>query len=312
MTSNQPGATTPASGPTIAAVAGHDLYAPPPRPRPRNETGISRRQLLRLRLTDAAREDIDYDGTTRGVRAGWDRDGHERLLRALEPVAGVMAELAALEPGMRVLDVGAGDGNLALACAHRGTTVDACDLAPTMVRRGRARCPAARWTVADAQALPYADDVFDAVLSTFGAVLAPQARRTAQELVRVARPGGLVGLTAWVPRGLPGRLDELVEALAPLPTGVRSPQEWGRQEVVRRRLSRALEDVELRLRTISLRFESADALFETLLAPTPLTAAQREALRPDLDRLLASCNDAPAPAVALSARYLVALGRRPA
>ena len=291
-------------------MAGHDTYEPPPRPRPRIETGISRRQLLRLRLTDAAREDIDYDSVTRRVQAGWDRAGHDRLLRAVEPVSDVVAELAALTPGMRVLDVGAGDGNLALACTRRGAAVEACDLAPSMVEHGQARCPAARWTVADAQALPYPDESFDAVLSTFGAVLAPRARRAAEELVRVARPGSLVGMTAWVPRGLPGRLDELVETLAPLPTGVRSPREWGRQEVVGRRLSRLLEGLEVRLRTVALRFDSPDALFEALLAPTPLSAGHREALRPDLDRLLASCNDG-APAVALSARYLIALGRRP-
>ena len=271
---------------------------------------MSRRALLRLRPTPAGRADIDYAAAGQRVLAGWQRTGHEPLLRELEPVAAVIADLAEVGPDTSVLDVGAGDGNLALACLQRGAEVAACDVAPAMVERGRARCHGARWQVADVQALPYPDGRFDAVLSTFGAVLAPRPRRTARELVRVVRPGGVVALTAWVPRGLPGRLDELVEALAPLPNGVRSPARWGVQEVTRKRLGDLLEDLELRLRSVRMRFADADAAFAALVRPAPLDETGRAALRPDFDRLLASCNESP-PAVELSARYLVALGRRP-
>ncbi len=291
-------------------MPGHDLYAPPPRRRPQAETGVSRRALLRLRPTPAARADVDYARATERVLAGWQRDGHEALLRALEPVGPVVAGIAGIGPGMQVLDVGAGDGNTALACLALGADVAACDLAPAMVQRGRARCHGARWRVADAGALPYPDGRFEAVLSTFGAVLSPRPRRTARELVRVVRPGGVVALTAWVPRGLPGGLDEIVEALAPLPEGVRSPAQWGRQEVARRRLGDLLEDLELRLRSVRLRFPDADAAFAALARPAPLDEAGRASLRPDFDRLLASCNEHP-PRVELSARYLLALGRRP-
>jgi len=292
-------------------VSGDDLYAPPPRRRSRSETGISRRSLLRLRPTPAGRADIDYAGAGERVLAGWERAGHEPLLRELEPVGAVVAQLAGVGPASSVLDVGAGDGNTALACLELGAEVAACDLAPAMVQRGRARCHGARWRVADAQTLPYPDGRFDAVLSTFGAVLAPRPRRTARELVRVARPGGVVALTAWAPRGLPGRLDELVEALAPLPNGVRSPAAWGRQEVARKRLGGLLEGLELRLRSVRMRFADADAAFAALVRAAPLDEAGRAALRPGFDRLLASCNESP-PAVELSARYLVALGRKPA
>ena len=92
------------------------------------------------------------------------------------------------------------------------------------------------WRWATCSALPYPDGAFDVVLSSFGAALAPRARRTARELVRVTRPGGTVALAAWVPRGLPGRLDELVEPLDPRPDGVRPPADWGIQEVCDRRL----------------------------------------------------------------------------
>ncbi len=125
----------------------------------------------------------------------------------------------------------------------------------------------------------------------------------------MARPGGFVALTAWIPRGLPGRMDELVERFAPLPDGVPQPDRWGVEEVARRRLGPLLEDLQLRTRTLPLRFDSPDALFDALVRAHPLDEMDREALRPRFERLLSSCNSA-APAVEIDARYLVMVGRR--
>ena len=181
-----------------------------------------------------------------------------------------------------------------------------------MVTRGRARVPGARWLRADVQELPYPEAAFDAVLSSLGAVLAPRARRTARELVRVVRPGGVVALTAWVPKGLPGRVDELVESVAPLPEGVRSPADWGVQEVARKRLEPLLDDLELRRPAPSgSRSRTRTRFFAALLRPYPLDDAQRDALRPELARVLASCQN-PADGVEVDSRYLLAIGRRPA
>jgi SAM-dependent methyltransferase len=184
----------------------------------------------------------------------------EALLRALEPVEAVLA--------------GFGDGRV-------------LDL------------PLAAWRDLDLQELPYPDESFDGVRSSFGAALAPRPRRMAGELVRVVRPGGVVAMTAWVPRGLPGRLDELLER----PEGIRPPSDWGRQEVMRARFEPLLEELELRTRTVQLRFADADAFADALQAPA--------AVRPDFDRLLASCNNA-VEGVEVDARYLLAVGRRPA
>jgi SAM-dependent methyltransferase len=284
-----------------------DLYGKAP---PREEPGISRRSLFGLRFTARARADIDYDGVTERVAAGWGHEGHDALLRAIEPAAGVLVELAGVHLGQRVLDAAAGDGNVAAAALARGAEVEACDIAAAMVGRGWDRCPDARWRIADVQDLPYEDEAFDAVLSSFGAVLAPRARRTARELVRVVRAGGVLALTAWVPRGLPGRMDELIEQQAPLPDGVRSPAQWGVQDVARRRLEPLLDDLELRMRTLPLSFPDPDAFFEALVRAAPLDADQREAIRPRFEQLLASCNDAP-PGVQVAGRYLIAIGRRP-
>jgi SAM-dependent methyltransferase len=140
----------------------------------------------------------------------------------------------------------------------------------------------------DLPELPYPDGGFESVRSCFGAALAPSPSRMARELVRVVRPGGVVAMTAWSPRSLPGRLDEC---------------DWGRQEVMQRRLGPLLEDLELRTRSVQLRFPDADALAAALGVPP--------SLRAHFDRLLASCNNL-LEGVEVDARYLLATGRRAA
>jgi SAM-dependent methyltransferase len=287
--------------------------APPPEAEePPREGPISRRSLLRLGKPPRPPAAPDYEALTERERIAWGREGHEQLLRQLEPAAGVVADLALTDLTESALDVGAGDGNLALAAAARGVAVSACDLAPEMVERGRVRTAGQpiEWTVADVQRLPYPDASFDAVLSTFGACLAPAAARAAGELVRVARPGGRVALAGWVPRGLPGRMDELVDTVQPRPRGAPRPSGWGVEAVVRRRLERLLEGVVVRTRTLTLSFPSADAAFTALARAHPLDNDQRARLRPAFDRVLASCNNLP-PSVQIDARYLVAIGVRP-
>jgi len=291
----------------VRRVEARDVYqrAPAREPQP-----ISRRSLLRLGFTARARADIDYDGVTARVRAGWesaaDEPAVQLLLRALEPVAEAAVDLAGVEAGERVLDVGAGDGNVALDCAARGADVDACDLAASMVSRGRARSgDRVRWAQADAQALPYADGAFDVVISAFGAALASRASHTARELARVLRPGGRLVLAAWLARGLPGRLDEHVA----LPDGVRPPSDWADEETARRRFEPVLEGLERRSRTAALGFPDADAMFDALTLPLGLPADRRAAVRPAFDRLLAAQNNRP-PAAEIDARFVLYAGRR--
>jgi SAM-dependent methyltransferase len=246
------------------------------------------------------------------ARAGWDREGHEPLLRAIEPVGELLAELTGVRTGARVLDACAGDGNVARACVRRGAAVSACDLAPSMVVRGRKRCPQAAWATADVQALPYADASFDVVVSAFGATLAPRPLRAVRELTRVVRPGGMVALATWSPRGLPGALDAHAELVAPRPDGVPPPVRWGEATTARARLAPSLEALELRTRTVALWFPSPAALFDALVRPLPLDDAARRELRPAFDHLLASCNNDASGGVEVDARFLVAVGRRPA
>jgi SAM-dependent methyltransferase len=156
--------------------------------------------------------------------------------------------------------------------------------------------PLTAWRELDPQDLPYADGSFDAVVSPFGAALAPRPRQTASELVRVVRPGGVVAMAAWIPKGLPGRLDELVER----PEGVRPPSDWGRRNVMASRLEPLLDGFELRTRTVQLSYPDAETL-----------AAVLGAAADELAPLLASCNNAVG-RVEIDARYLIGFGRRPA
>jgi SAM-dependent methyltransferase len=135
--------------------------------------------------------------------------------------------------------------------------------------------------------LPYPDAGFESVRSCFGAAAAPSPGRMARELVRVVRPGGEVAITAWSPRSLPGRLEEC---------------DWGDQAVTTRRLGPLLEGLELRTRSVQLRFPDADALAAAL--------GVEPRMREHFDQLLASCNNR-SEGVEVDARYLLAIGRRP-
>jgi len=119
-----------------------------------------------------------------------------------------VADAADLRAGWRVLDVATGSGNAALAAARLGCDVTGCDYVPTLLERGRERARAERLPVTlvegDAEALPFGDGEFDAVLSVLGTMFAPDHRRTAAEVARVCRAGGRIGLVSWTPTALAG------------------------------------------------------------------------------------------------------------
>src|ERR687893_3126661 len=127
------------------------------------------------------------------------------LSQVLRPAAYALCDACAVSAGQEVLDVAAGDGNFAVACAREGASVVASDLAPGMVEQGRARTEAdgydIEWVVADVEDLPFEDARFDCVGSVFGAMIAPRPRVAAEELFRVVRPGNTVGMTAWTQNG---------------------------------------------------------------------------------------------------------------
>ncbi|HEY4278180.1 MAG TPA: methyltransferase domain-containing protein [Conexibacter sp.] len=153
-------------------------------------------------------------------------------------------------PGQRVLDVGAGAGNVAIPAAQTGATVVASDITPELLRAGRAIADEASvtldWVHADAQALPFADNAFDVVTSAFGVMFAPDHAAAAGELLRVCAPGGMIGLLNWTPGGWAGEFFREVAAfLPPQAPGFQPPSLWGDEGHVRELLG--VPDVSLEL-----------------------------------------------------------------
>jgi SAM-dependent methyltransferase len=151
--------------------------------------------------------------------------------------AELLCEAVDLRAGERVLDVACGNGNAALAAARRFCQVTGIDYVPTLLDRARLRAAAEGLEVtfqeADAEALPFPDGSFDAVLSTCGAMFAPDQEQTARELLRVCRPGGRIGMVNWTPDSYVGALFRAIGGHVPPPPGVRPPVQWGSEERLR-------------------------------------------------------------------------------
>ncbi len=152
--------------------------------------------------------------TTQTAQEMWALGDYDRIAALIADLGTEVVAAAGVGPGMRVLDVGAGTGNAALPAAAAGADVVATDLTAELLavgeRHARERGLTLRWEVADAQALPFADGEFDAVLSSIGAIFAPDQAATARELLRVCRPGGIVVMANWTPDGGVGRFFELL------------------------------------------------------------------------------------------------------
>jgi SAM-dependent methyltransferase len=172
-------------------------------------------------------------------RAMWASGDYPSMVETfLTPLGPRLVEACGIGPDMRVLDVAAGTGNAAIPAAATGATVTASDLTPELLEAGRARAEAEgielEWVEADAEALPFADGSYDVVISAIGAMFAPHHRATADELVRVCRPGGTIGLLSWTPEGMIGALFRTIGPFAPAPPpGAQPPPLWGGEEHLR-------------------------------------------------------------------------------
>jgi len=226
-------------------------------------------------VTDAVEADRAVKARHRSMWASGDYPELAReLISSLGPI---LVEAVGVRPGDRVLDVAAGSGNAAIPAALAGATVIASDLTPELFEAGREEAQRLgaelEWVEADAEALPFGDAEFDVVLSSIGVMFAPHHRVAADELVRVCRPGGRIGLLSWTPQGFVGQMLGTMKpyAAAP-PPGAEPPPLWGDEQHVRSLLGDRVGNVATAKGTVTIeRFATPEefrAYFASHYGPT--------------------------------------------
>ena len=251
-------------------------------------------------------------------KATWESGDFGQIARTIETVAEEFVTRQPLPPGLRVLDVACGTGNLAVIAARRGCAVSGSDIAGNLIEQARARSAAEDLRIefkeGDAEALPFADDEFDLVVSMFGVMFAPRPSVAVAELRRVTRPGGQVALANWTPEGFIGKMFSIFKTHLPPPTGVPSPLGWGDEATVRSRLRHGFVDVCLTRRIGLMRYPFPPAetveFFRQYYGPTyrafaSLDGSAQAALRRDLVELQTLTNLAKTPETTeVAAEYL--------
>lgn len=228
-----------------------------------------------------------------------------------------VVDAVGVRAGDRVLDVAAGSGNAAIPAALHGANVVAADLTPELFDAGRRRAREAgaelQWREADAEALPFADDEFDAAISCVGVMFAPHHERAASELVRVTRPGGRIGVLSWTPDGFIGRMFAALKPFAaPAPAGAQAPPLWGDKLHVRALFGDAVTDIDAERGTVRVDRFATGAQFREYFAshygPT-IAVYARHAADPEatarLDAALDALGDAAIDAGAMQWEYLL-------
>jgi ubiquinone/menaquinone biosynthesis C-methylase UbiE len=259
---------------------------------------------------------------TRQMAAGGSGD-YAVVGTTLQIVGEQLAEACDLRFDERVLDVAAGNGNATLAAARRGCIVTSTDYVRDLLDRGAERARAERFDVtfqaADAEALPFADESFDAVLSTFGVMFAPDQIRAASELTRVCRAGGRIGLANWTPDSPIGRMFRVLGRYVPPPAGVQPPSIWGVESHLRQLFGESISAIEVTPRMFNFRYRSAAHfvdVFRTWYGPVHKafavqSAEKAQALASELTDLVSSLNAAGTQSLVMPSEYLeVVIERR--
>lgn len=274
-----------------------------------------------MSVTDTS-DPVEADRALKAKHAAmWALGDYSAVATEVIPQLGpVLVEACGVRRGDRVLDVAAGSGNAAIPAALAGARVVACDLTPELLEIGRRlaseRGVDVEWRQADAEALPFADGEFDTVMSCVGVMFAPHHQVSADELVRVCRPGGTIGLINWTPEGFVGQLFATMKPYAaPPPPGASPPPLWGREDHVRALLGDRVTDVAARRQTLTVdRFEKPEAFLDFWKASYGPTVAVYRGIAEDPERVagldhdlteLARRNDSGAGSTVLEWEYLL-------
>ena len=252
-------------------------------------------------------------------QATWASGDYHMIGTQILIVSELLIEALDLRSTERVLDVATGSGNAALAAARRGCPVVGLDYVPALLERARRRAEAegleAEFVEGDAEALPFDDGSFDVVSSVFGAMFAPNQEQTANELARVCRPGGRIGIVTHTPEGFIGQLFKTNAKHVPPPPGLLSPIQWGIEERLRELFGDSIADVRVEKRHYVFRYRSPEAWLEywrryygpTMKSFEAVGETGREALEADLLDLIARFNRADDGTMVVPSEYLEAV-----
>jgi SAM-dependent methyltransferase len=265
------------------------------------------------------------DAETRGrQRAVWAAGDLPDIATTIVDVADVLIDAVDPQPVHHALDVATGTGNVAIPLAQRGARVVGLDITPELFDSARRRAAKAGveidWIEGDAEELPFEDEAFDVVTSSFGAMFAPNHAQAAQELARVTRPGGRIAFTAWTPEGVNGRMFAVMgRHMPPPPAGFQPPTLWGNEEHVRALLGDRVSGLRFERGTAVSQGESADAWVDYLgrvLGPVVVAKAALErqgawgAARADLVALFEQFNTATDGTLYAPAEYLLTVATK--
>ena len=264
----------------------------------------------------------DFKQRARTTWAGGDWDTVSNTIAAVGPA---LLDRVGVEPGMDVLDVGTGSGGtVSIPAAQRGATVTGSDLTPELFDAARARAADAgvtvEWVEADAEDLPFPDESFDRVLSTFGHMFAPRHEQAAAQLARVCRPGGVVGTCTWATHGATAEMFKIVGGFMPPPPDfAQSPLLWGDEGHIRQMLEPHGLEVEVFPERVRIEHESAEgyiAMFENDFGPLVMA---RQVLGEDrwaelheaYAQMVARENKATDGSLRLEPDYVITVARKP-
>ena len=249
-------------------------------------------------------------------QGAWSSGDYAVVGTTLQIVGEELCEALDLRGGQRVLDVAAGNGNATLAAARRWCNVVSTDYVGALLERGRMRANADGLSVefreADAEALPFDDASFDAVLSTYGVMFTPNQDRAAAELIRVCKHGGKIGLANWTPDGFIGQLFKTLGKHLPPPAGARSPALWGTEARIKEMFGPSASHIRAERRNFVFRYRSPEhfvEIFKTYYGPVlkafaALDATKQDALKQDMLALIKSTNRSGDSTMVVPSEYL--------
>ena len=257
------------------------------------------------------------------LKATWMSGDYGHFAKYLEPGALEFLSRIPIEPGMRILDVACGAGQISIPAAQAGAKVTGIDIATNLIEQARAHAQAenldAHFDEGDAEMLPYEDGSFDLVISLIGAMFAPRPELVAAELKRVCRPGGKIIMGNWTPTGFVGQMFKVHGKHVPPPAIMPPPVKWGDEETVRQRFQDGISYLKLNRRLYPFRYPFPPTevveFFRTYYGPSykafaALDPEKQAALRQDLETLWAEQNSASDGRTSLEAEYLEVIAIR--